>query len=70
LRLQPLGRLATTDVRGQPDVVPIAVEFDGNDFWVDGPDVTGTRKFRNLASGNEQVGLVFDDLPPLELRRA
>lgn len=29
LRSQPLGRLATLGAGGQPDVVPVAVEFDG-----------------------------------------
>jgi pyridoxamine 5'-phosphate oxidase family protein len=66
LRSQPLGRLATVSSRGQPDVVPVAVEYDGRYFWVGGPDVTGTRKYKNVAAGNKQVGLVFDELPSLE----
>ena len=66
LRSQSLGRLATVGTSGQPDVVPVAVEYDGEYFWVGGPDVTGTRKFKNVAAGNEQVGLVFDDLPSFE----
>lgn len=32
LRLQPLARLATTSNSGQPDVVPLAFEFDGECF--------------------------------------
>jgi pyridoxamine 5'-phosphate oxidase family protein len=67
LRSQPLGRLATLGGDGQPDVVPVAVEFDGNFLWVGGgPTVRKTRKFRNVASGNAKVALVFDDLVSLE----
>ena len=29
VRSQPLGRLATLGAEEQPDVVPVAVEFDG-----------------------------------------
>jgi pyridoxamine 5'-phosphate oxidase family protein len=58
-----LGRLATVSTDGQPDVVPVAVEFDGASFWVGGPSlVTRTRKFRNVADGNSKVSLVVDDL--------
>lgn len=64
LRSQPLARLATRSADGQPDVVPLAFEFDGTYFWVGGPgaSVTGTRKFRNVRAGNPQVALVIDDL--------
>lgn len=34
LQSNGLGRLATVDRDGQPDVVPVAVEFDGAHFWV------------------------------------
>jgi pyridoxamine 5'-phosphate oxidase family protein len=62
-----LGRLATVATDGQPDVVPVAVEFDGASFWVGGPSlVTRTRKFRNVADGNSKVSLVVDDLPSLD----
>jgi len=44
-------------------VVPVAVEFDGTFLWVGGgATVRKTRKFRNVASGNAKVALVFDDL--------
>ena len=64
LRSQPIARLATLDTGGQPDVVPLAFEFDGTFFWVggSGPTVLGTRKFRNVQSGNQQVALVVDDV--------
>ncbi|MEN3305024.1 MAG: pyridoxamine 5-phosphate oxidase family protein [Micromonosporaceae bacterium] len=67
LRSQPLGRLATLGAGGQPDVVPVAVELDGAFLWVGGAGtVRGTRKFRNVASGNHKVALVVDDLVSLE----
>ncbi|MER5264557.1 PPOX class F420-dependent oxidoreductase [Actinosynnema sp. NPDC002837] len=67
LRSQPLGRLATLGAGGQPDVVPVAVEFDGEVLWVGGgATVRDTRKFRNVAAGNHKVALVVDDLVSLE----
>ena len=68
LRSQPLTRFATVGPDGQPDVVPLAFEFDGRGFWVGGVGdaETGTRKFRNVAAGNDRVALVFDDLVSLD----
>lgn len=64
LRSQPLGRLATVSPDGQPDVVPVAFEFDGECFWVGGTgrSVLATHKFRHVIAGNQKVGLVVDDL--------
>lgn len=64
LQSQPLARVATVSDNGQPDVVPLAFEFDGTFFWVggSGPSVVGTRKFRNVRAGNHKVTLVIDDL--------
>jgi pyridoxamine 5'-phosphate oxidase family protein len=67
LQSQGLGRLATVGPDGQPDVVPVAVEFDGTFFWVGGPpEVTSTRKFRNVAAGNPRVSLVIDDMESVD----
>ncbi|WP_250006458.1 PPOX class F420-dependent oxidoreductase [Actinoplanes sp. M2I2] len=67
LRSQSLGRLATLGAGEQPDVVPVAVEFDGTYLWVGGGEtVRGTRKFRNVAAGRGKVALVVDDLVSLE----
>jgi pyridoxamine 5'-phosphate oxidase family protein len=64
LRSQPLARLATLSADGlQPDVVPVAFEFDGTAFWVGGgPTVANTRKIRNIRAGNHRVALVIDDM--------
>jgi pyridoxamine 5'-phosphate oxidase family protein len=68
LQSQPLTRLATVGPHGQPDVVPLACEFDGRGFWVGGVGDAelGTRKFRNVAAGNDHVALVVDDLISIE----
>jgi pyridoxamine 5'-phosphate oxidase family protein len=64
LRSQPLARVATVSTDGQPDVVPLAFEYDGTFFWVGGtgPAVADTRKFRNVRAGSHKVALVIDDL--------
>ncbi|MFI1234769.1 PPOX class F420-dependent oxidoreductase [Nocardia salmonicida] len=63
LRSQSLARLATRAADGQPDVVPVAFEFDGTCFWVGGGTTfPGTRKARNVAAGNAEVALVVDDV--------
>jgi pyridoxamine 5'-phosphate oxidase family protein len=65
---QPLARVATVGPDGQPDVVPLAFEFDGEGFWIGGVGaaVLSTRKFRNVGAGNDQVALVVDDLVSLD----
>ena len=67
LREQPLARLATINEDGQPDVGPLAFEYDGTHFWVGGvgAQVLHTRKFRNITAGRRQVSLVVDDLVSL-----
>jgi pyridoxamine 5'-phosphate oxidase family protein len=64
LGTQPLARLATVAANGQPDVVPVAFEFDGNSFWIggSGSSALATRKLRNILSGNHEVALVVDDM--------
>jgi pyridoxamine 5'-phosphate oxidase family protein len=59
-----MGRLATVGPDGQPDVVPVAVEFDGAGFWIGGrgESVLATRKMRNIVGGSYKVALVIDDL--------
>ena len=64
LKSQPLARLATRSSEGHPDVVPVALEFDGTYFWIggSGASVLDTRKFRNVLAGNLEVALVVDDM--------
>jgi len=68
LQSQPLARLATLSANGQPDVVPVAFEFDGTCFWIggSGQSVLTTRKVRNVRAGRQRVALVVDDLVSLD----
>jgi pyridoxamine 5'-phosphate oxidase family protein len=68
LRSQPLARLATRSPSGQPDVVPVAFEFDGEFFWVggSGASVLSTRKVRNVVAGSRDVAMVVDDMVSFE----
>ncbi len=68
LRSHGLARLATVGEGEQPDVVPVAVEFDGTHFWVggSGASVLSTRKFGNVRAGRRKVALVVDDLPSFD----
>jgi PPOX class F420-dependent enzyme/OxyR family protein len=67
IRSQPLARLATIGPDEQPDVMPVALEYDGTNFWVGGPAaVVKTRKFRNLAAGRHKVAVVVDDHPSFD----
>lgn len=64
LRSQGMARLATLGADEQPDVVPVAYEFDGSVFWIggSGETVLRTRKVRNIQAGRPKVALVVDDL--------
>jgi pyridoxamine 5'-phosphate oxidase family protein len=68
LRSQPLARVATIGPEAQPDVVPLAFEFDGTHLWVGGAgeSVLRTRKIRNVTAGQHRIALVVDDLVSLE----
>ncbi|KJF23986.1 PPOX class F420-dependent oxidoreductase [Rhodococcus sp. AD45-ID] len=65
---QPLARVATVGPDGQPDVVPLAFEYDGTHLWIGGVGeaVVNTRKFRNIRSGHYEIALVIDDMPSFE----
>ena len=68
LRSQGMARLATVGEDEQPDVVPVACEFDGAYFWVggSGASVLRTRKVANVRAGRRKVALVVDDVPSLD----
>lgn len=65
LKSQRLARFATVNKKGQPDVVPVSFEFDGEYFWVGSHDqgiFHRTHKYYNIKNGNALVSLVVDDL--------
>jgi pyridoxamine 5'-phosphate oxidase family protein len=69
LKSQKLARLATVSSKGQPDVVPVAYEFDGRYFWIGSNTqdiLIRTMKYKNVNSGNNKVALVIDDLESLD----
>jgi pyridoxamine 5'-phosphate oxidase family protein len=65
LKSQTLGRIATVSRDGQPDVVPVAFEVDGNYIWIGSRTQEifkmGKRYF-NVTKGNNKVAFVVDDL--------
>jgi pyridoxamine 5'-phosphate oxidase family protein len=69
MKTQRLCRFGTVSRDGQPDVVPVAFEFDGKYFFVGShsQDVFNhTRKYKNVKSGNNLVALTIADLKPIE----
>ena len=74
MKSQRLARFATVSPKGQPEVVPVAFEFDGKYIYI-GSHSQGiflhTRKYKSVRAGNKLVGLAIDDLVhrPLETAR-
>ncbi len=63
LRSQPVGRVGTVDAGGQPDAAPNGIEYDGRYFYVGGGhEPEKTRKFRNVATGQNKIVLLWDDV--------
>ncbi len=63
LRSRPLGRLATVDSNGAPQVVPVGFVLDGDGQVLIGGTAMGkTRKFRNVRA-DPRVAFVVDDVP-------
>lgn len=62
IRSHPLARVATVSSDGQPDIVPIVIEFDGRHFFIGGYEPGRTRRAKNVGSGNRHVAFVIDDL--------
>ena len=69
LKTQRLARIATVSPAGQPDVVPVAFEFDGKFFYVGShsQDIFHrTRKYKNVRDGNRMVALTIDDMESID----
>jgi pyridoxamine 5'-phosphate oxidase family protein len=58
---QQIARIATVSSRGQPDLVPVVLEYDGEYFWV-GSHSDQARKYVNVKSGNKLVAITIDDV--------
>ena len=69
LRGQRLGRIATASHDGEPEVSPVAFEYDGKYFYVGSHDQSiffKTRRYKNIKSGNNRISLVIDDLQSVD----
>lgn len=66
LKSQPLARLATVGLDGQPDVAPVGFEFEAEHIFIGGHNPDNTRKYRNLRAGNHKIALVIDDLESIQ----
>jgi pyridoxamine 5'-phosphate oxidase family protein len=58
---QPLGRIGTADVNGEPDVATVGFSLDGDDIVIGGMDITKTLKHRNVLQSG-RASFVVDDL--------
>jgi len=63
---QRLARLATVSSDGQPTVDAVVFTYDGARFIIGGYGLSASRKYRNVAEGNDKVSLIVDDLAPDE----
>jgi pyridoxamine 5'-phosphate oxidase family protein len=63
---QRLARFSTVAANGQPDVVPVGLEFDGKKYFYVGSHsqdiLPRTRKYKNVKAGKSKVAFVVDDL--------
>jgi pyridoxamine 5'-phosphate oxidase family protein len=69
MKTQRLCRFATVCPDDQPDVVPVAFEFDGKYFYVGShsQDIfLHTRKYKNVKDGRKKVALTIDDLESID----
>jgi len=69
LKTQRLARVATVSPKGQPEVSPVAFEFDGTYFWIGSHDQSfffKNQRYRNITRGNAKVALVVDDLESID----
>jgi pyridoxamine 5'-phosphate oxidase family protein len=66
LESQRLARLATVSPTGQCDADAVGYELDGEVFVIGGRALMESRKFKNVAAGNEKVSLIVDDIASLD----
>jgi pyridoxamine 5'-phosphate oxidase family protein len=69
LKTQHLARIATASPKGEPEVSPVAFEFDGEYFYVGSHDQSiffKTRRYQNIKKGNARVSFVIDDLESVD----
>ena len=65
MKNQRLCRIATASPKGEPEVSPVGVQFDGEYLYVGShsQDIFhNTRRYRNITSGNNRVSVLMDDM--------
>jgi len=70
LRTQHLGRLATVNARGEPQIAPVGFRYNEELDTIDigGLNIGETQKFRNVARNGLASFVVDDVLPPWQPR--
>src|ERR1051325_4942356 len=63
---QPLARLATVAVNGQPDADAVGFAFENGRFYIGGYFLKRTRKYSHIAAGQRKVSLLIDELRSLD----
>jgi pyridoxamine 5'-phosphate oxidase family protein len=65
LKTQRLGRLATVNKRGEPQIAPVGFRYNAELDTIDigGHNIATSQKFRNIAR-NGLAALVIDDVQP------
>lgn len=64
-----LGRVATVSRSGQPHVVPVTYEFDGQFLYFSGRNLSRSLKYKHIAR-NQRVAFVVDDVVSVSPWRA
>ena len=65
LASQPLMRIATASLSGEPDIAVVTFGVDGDDIVSGGFDIAKTVRFRNIER-NPRATIVIDDLESVE----
>lgn len=70
IQAQKLGRLATVNRRGEPQVAAVGFRYNADLDTIDigGLDMANTQKFRNVARNGLASLLIDDVLPPWKTR--
>lgn len=70
LKTQRLGRLATVNERGEPQIAPVGFRYNAELDTIDigGHNIAETQKFRNVACNGLASFVVDDVLPPWQPR--
>lgn len=69
LKTQRLARIATVSPKGEPEVSPVAFEYDGKCFFIGSHDQSiffQTQRYKNIKSGKTSIAMVIDDLESID----